>query len=203
MMKPRGSIPGFLLQNKKIFYAFTVHSNGILRELKTPVNISASSSLQKFFNVDTNSLRINAIWDTGATRTVIIEEAARKLKLKPITQTTIKTVGSPPSLQNVYLINLMLPNNVIAKNIKVTAAESIGSDDVGCLIGMDIIALGDFSISFVNQKDTCFSFRLPSFGNKIDFVEEINNISKTKEKKKHKMYSHGDTNKRKKNRRKK
>jgi uncharacterized protein YecA (UPF0149 family) len=46
-------------------------------------------------------------------------------------------------------------------------------DGIDVLIGMDIITLGDFSVTNF-QGNTCMSFRVPSL-HQIDYVEEANN----------------------------
>jgi hypothetical protein len=51
-----------------------------------------------------------------------------------------------------------------------------GNADI--LIGMDIITIGDFSITNVDKK-TVFTFRFPSIKT-IDYVEEVNNLNKLK-----------------------
>jgi uncharacterized protein YchJ len=73
---------------------------------------------------------------------------------------------------NVYLVNAMLPNNVGFVNLRVTEGNLTGPFDV--LIGMDIIASGDFAITH-NEGKTLFSFRVTSIG-RIDFVKPDNTI---------------------------
>lgn len=68
---------------------------------------------------------------------------------------------------NTYLINLTLPNKVTIENLSVTSSDL--GDDVDLLIGMDVIKLGDFSITNTNNSTT-FSFRIPS-------IEEINYVN--------------------------
>jgi hypothetical protein len=48
--------------------------------------------------------------------------------------------------------------------------------DVDLLIGMDIILLGDFSISNGDGK-TLFSFAIPPFENKTDYYEKAIAVS--------------------------
>jgi hypothetical protein len=65
----------------------------------------------------------------------------------------------------------MLPNGV-AVNTRATLATVEGSD---VLVGMDVISLGDFSITNVGQK-TVVTFRVPSCET-IDYVAEARGIS--------------------------
>jgi len=106
----------------------------------------------------------NAIWDTGATGTVITKKVVDELGLKPVRKTKVRHANGE-AIVNVYYINLFLPNQVAFKFIPVT--EGILGDDASVLIGMDVITMGDFAVSNFNGKTT-FSFRVPSIG-EIDF----------------------------------
>jgi hypothetical protein len=64
-------------------------------------------------------------------------------------------------------VDFVLPNGVQIQT-EVTSCDSLGNCDA--LIGMDIITLGDFSISNYGKKTT-FSFRIPSV-RKIDFTKK-------------------------------
>jgi hypothetical protein len=78
---------------------------------------------------------------------------------------------------NVYLVDIVINHNVLFENLKVTEGDLTG--DVGFLIGMDIIALGDFVITQEQlpgdvREKTVFSFRMPSAKIPIDYVDELN-----------------------------
>lgn len=102
--------------------------------------------------------KYKAIWDTGATATVITKKVAESLGLAESGVTKVRGVHSE-SLTSTYLINIGLPNKVMVGPLKVSEAKSLGDCDV--LIGMDVISMGDFSVSNYNGK-TVFSFRIPS-----------------------------------------
>lgn len=111
----------------------------------------------------------NAIWDTGATNTVITQRVASELKFVPSGKTMSNGIHGPQSV-NTYFIGIRLPNEVGIKSLKVTECNSLnGPFDV--LIGMDVISLGDFSISNFNGKTT-FSFRYPSC-EMTDYVKDL------------------------------
>jgi hypothetical protein len=76
-------------------------------------------------------------------------------------------VGPSP----VYLVDILLPSNVVVNNVRVAEFQNNGNFDI--LIGMVIITLGDFAISNKDKK-TIVSFRIPSSDNPIDFEREIN-----------------------------
>ena len=106
------------------------------------------------------------LWDTGATGTVISNTVVEKLGLKPIGKSKVFHTNGE-CVKNVYAINIFLPNKVAFAFVKVTEGVLNGID---VLIGMDIITMGDFSITNVGGKTT-FSFRVPSV-KEIDFITE-------------------------------
>ena len=112
--------------------------------------------------------KFNAIWDTGASGSVINQRVISALKLEPTDETDVHTANGKRKA-GVYLVNIYLPNKVAIPGIRVTEGEILGD---AILIGMDIIGLGDFSITHPGGK-TCMSFHVPPSRN-IDFVEEIN-----------------------------
>lgn len=145
--------------------SFTLKAKGILRVLQTecgvckafdPLSGEVHPKIEKFIG----------LWDTGATGTVISNECAEKLDLKPISKTKVYHADGE-SIVNVYLINIFLPNQVAFPFIKVTEGKLNGTD---LLIGMDIISKGDFAITNFGNE-TIFSFRVPST-QRIDFVED-------------------------------
>lgn len=83
---------------------------------------------------------------------------ADKCGLFPISKVDVLTANGTKKA-NVYLISILLPNNLVLPLLRVTEADLIGEANV--LIGMDIISLGDFAITNLNKKTT-FSFRMPS-----------------------------------------
>ena len=108
-----------------------------------------------------------AIWDTGATGSVISERVVIDCNLKQIGITRVNTAGGVRD-QPVYLVNIRLQNGVEVTHVKVSQA-SLGPD-TDVLIGMNIITRGDFAVTNYMGK-TAFSFRVPSI-EKIDFVAQ-------------------------------
>lgn len=141
--------------------AFTKKHDSLTNVLITTAKVSNSNI------TDTeNSIKVNAIWDTGATNCAISSEIAKKLNLIPISKTQTYTANGV-ALQNVYKINLSLPNNVLLNDVIVTEVPMISQADM--LIGMSVINRGDFSVSNYNGK-TILSFRIPSLAD-ADYVE--------------------------------
>lgn len=116
-----------------------------------------------------------ALWDTGSTASVITEKTAAVLGLIPVSKTMVSHAGGE-SRQNVYLINIYLPNKVVIPNIRVTECQDT-SGTFGVIIGMDIIVLGDLAISNFQGKTTA-SFRIPSIAT-TDYVKEYNDKYRT------------------------
>jgi predicted aspartyl protease len=143
--------------------AFTLKSNGGLQGvLITPVDIHASSTV--------NVHKVNAIWDTGATGSAITKSTISKLGLIPTGKAQVHTANGNV-IQLTYLVDIRLPNGLLIQAITATGVDALSG---GCdaLIGMDVITLGDFSITNLNGI-TCMSFRIPSL-HEIDYVKHLN-----------------------------
>jgi hypothetical protein len=107
----------------------------------------------------------NAIWDTGATSSVITQQVVDRCCLKPIGMAEVAhAVGK--ELAEVYFVNIGLPNGVAFMFIRAIKGKLVSGD---VLIGMDIISQGDFAVTNKDNK-TVFSFRMPSV-ECIDFVQ--------------------------------
>lgn len=147
------------------FRSFTLSAQGRLNVLKTHAVVSAA------FDPIVNSPRpteveFEAIWDTGATNSVISQKVVDDCGLKPTGMTIVHT-GNGSRNSEVYFVNILLPNRVRFAHIRATKGDM--SPQTHLLIGMDIISQGDFAIT--NKGDqTCFSFRCPS-AERIDFVK--------------------------------
>ena len=108
-----------------------------------------------------------AIWDTGATNSVITQKVIDDCGLAPTGMTKVRGVHGV-SQSETYLVNIALPDKVVFAGMRVTKGDFTGGD---ILIGMDIINRGDFAVTN-HDGTTRFSYRVPSQGY-IDFVEEI------------------------------
>ena len=111
--------------------------------------------------------QFDAIWDTGATNSVVSKKVINECNLKYSGMTTVQSF-SGKTLANTYLVNIYLPNKVAFSEVRITEGEIGGIADV--LIGMDIIIRGDFAVTNKDGK-TIFSFRVPSIEH-INFVEQ-------------------------------
>lgn len=148
------------MQNKTVYHAFTVRHDGIKNRLINEVTIKAGDSSCAAF----------AQWDTGASGTCIAEKVANDLGLVPTGKQNMKTPAGT-TMVNTYLIDVILPNGVTITDV-VVCGTLIHEQGIQVLIGMDIIGLGDFSVSNHEGK-TVYSFRVPS-KKTTDYVKEIN-----------------------------
>lgn len=155
--------------------AFTNQAPSIARYLPSTVDI-----FQPIPNTKPNIRTFIAIWDTGATSTVITPNVVEKCGLIPSGKTDLHGVAGSKKGADTYLVTLILPNGVRVNGVRVAEVSTIASQDkCDVLIGMDIITLGDFSVTNVGKK-TVFSFRIPSCKT-IDYVEEIKEEKKSKQ----------------------
>jgi len=138
--------------------SFTRTANGLARTLESPVGVN-----NPIIELS-QPAEYNAIWDTGATASVITSRVVADCGLVPVSIQTVSTANGDCEC-NVYLIDLILPNHVRVKDLKVTEATIKGAD---LLVGMDVISKGDLAITNFDGK-TAFSFRIPS-SMIIDFV---------------------------------
>lgn len=145
-------------------YSFTQASDKTERAIITPCKITTPFR-PELGEKPSKMLSCQALWDTGATNTVISDKLASSLGILPITKRkTFHADGD--CLSNIYLVNIILPNNILISILQVSEGKLHGFD---ILIGMDIITQGNFSISNIDRKTT-FSFTLPSIC-KIDFSQ--------------------------------
>lgn len=146
--------------------AFTTRYSGRVRVLKTQVGIFLPITQEEAEKIPPLVHPCAAIWDTGATGTVITKTVADTLGLKPIGITEVFHAQGK-GLTNEYLVNVALPNGVIISSVRVTEGVLSGGD---VLIGMDIIGMGDFAVTNSNSNGgTTLSFCIPS-AEEIDFI---------------------------------
>ena len=153
--------------------AFTAKANGLASVLISKAYIGEPYDPQHG-NPSISPAEYTAIWDTGATGTVITEKVVQDCALKPVSITQVHTAGGERNCA-VYFVSVYLPNKVVVPQLRVTEGILFGPAEI--LIGMDIIRLGDFAITNKNKK-TVFTFRMPSM-EVIDFVKQTASTSST------------------------
>jgi len=147
-------------------YNFTLKHGGISHILHSPIKISLLDDISK-------SYETRGIWDTGATNTVISQKVVEVLELKPSGIAEVNTASETGLRRDTYITDIFL-GNLRIRGVEVTVGKILQSID--CLIGMDIITLGDFSVTNYQNK-TCMSFRVPSL-HEIDYIQEAKKAEK-------------------------
>lgn len=98
-------------------------------------------------------------FDTGADKSCISKRLIDELELTPTSKTIISTVHKSETC-NVYKAHIGFTPYAVAKNFEF-AAQNETNNLYDVLIGMDLLAMGDFM--FTNYEGhTVFSFRAPS-----------------------------------------
>ena len=147
-------------------YSFTVKCNS------TRNRLVSSCAVYKAWAPDRETaqpsrLRFNALWDTGATNSVISGRAVADLGLQVGGYTHVHHVQGTTDDVPFYFVNLVLFSNFHFPDVAVVQGALTDTD---LLIGMDIINRGDFAVSNRNGATT-FSFRVPSVED-FDFVKD-------------------------------
>lgn len=151
---------------------FTSYNSVISKVLKNEVGISSSIPSISASN-STSKRDCSAIWDTGATHTIIVPKIVTECKLIESGKIDVIGVNGQRERTSTYLVDIWLPNRVCLPGIDVAVMSLSGNEDM--LIGMDIINLGDFVVSNYNGK-TIFSFRMPSLES-IDFLPKKDRLN--------------------------
>ena len=140
--------------------ALSSYSNGVARELHHPVILG---------NLDSgDTQQFDGLWDTGATNTMITQKVVDELKLRPMGKVHVSTPSGGHDADT-FFVSLTFPGSVLRYGgVRVTQGI-LGNCEV--LIGMDIIASGDFAVTQKGGK-TLMSFQAPH-GETIDYVEDM------------------------------
>lgn len=157
----------------KNFQAFTLRFDGRTNQLVTDIGISLPFNPQNQPNPIPPINTFKAIWDTGATNSCITENVISALGLQPIGKIPNHTANGVRE-SNQYLVNVYLPNKVAIPMVRVIDCHQL-TGGVDILIGMDIIGIGDFSITHADNKTT-MSYRVPSIKT-IDYVVEASRLN--------------------------
>ena len=139
---------------------FSFSSDRLLGRVMTPVRL-----VNPFTN---ETMETIALWDTGAVNSVVSNVAAEYLQLKRMGKIVASGIFKSKRVSTYYAL-LRLSENV---SIPILPAEfqEQPAPGVDCIIGMDVISKGDFTISNYKGR-TRFCFRIPSGGD-VDLTEE-------------------------------
>lgn len=133
---------------------------GLIRSIITPARVMNLNSEKK--------LKVRALWDTGATNTMVSKKVADTLGLKKTGEISVRSFTGE-KIVNLYYLRLLLAGG-FTKDLQVLELSEIKEADV--LIGMDVIGYGDFIFTLKKEYNidrAKIYFRSPSKGVKIRF----------------------------------
>jgi len=152
------------MQDNVWHYAFDAEFPAVVRELVTNVELFSSPNSQ--------GIKTYAVWDTGATHSVLSPKIVNELGLIPIDSSIVSGINHS-QYADIVIASIGLANGLLLPDIRFSVCDIPGTD---VLIGMDIIMMGDFAISNGDGK-TLFSFAIPSFKNKISHAKKADSIN--------------------------
>jgi hypothetical protein len=123
----------------------------VQRRIITPVYLYSVSALTPKDTVT------NALWDTGACISAITPRVQQELELIQIGTKHIRGVTGAQKVP-IVMLTLELPNDLLKQNIEVAVCNFSGN--IGMIIGMNIITLGDFVLLHGSNR-TEFLFTVP------------------------------------------
>jgi hypothetical protein len=150
-----------------MYNAFVKKYPALAQDLNTDIEVYPVSS------VSHQGTTVYAIWDTGASQTVITHRLISQLNLIPIETKLVHGVNSK-QLVDVVAISIKLPNGFLIPDIRVFVCDIPSPIDL--LIGMDIIQLGDLHISNTGGH-TLFSFVIPPLPEQFDLTKEADALN--------------------------
>lgn len=151
------------------YSAFTLRGIGRLNMLITEVDVGFSESRAKVLGLPCAPTRIKALWDTGASTSSISGAFADRVGIPALDFTRIHGAGGVHD-SRVFRVDLTIPGTQV--HVTDVQATEFVAHDFDMLIGMDIITLGDFSVTNADGK-TVFSFRVPPDIFPIDYVAMV------------------------------
>ncbi len=132
------------------FFQFNLCTTRESAEIATPLAAANPEQPEKKVH------NCTAIWDTGATSSMISASVAKKLNLCVTGKTRVSGVHGIEDTA-VYYADLIFGNGFVIPHVRMSEAADNGGFDI--LIGMDIIGLGEFYISGCSGKslNVCFT----------------------------------------------
>jgi hypothetical protein len=149
--------------------AITVALESRPERIITSVSARQAESFCKRYGLPETNFAAKALWDTGSTGCCIDAELAVKLGLKQYGTIGLNDSQGGHGLVSAYLIDIIFPDGASARTVTAAGVHTGGKFDI--IIGMNIIALGDFALTRDKDK-TVLSFRLPSSGKVVDFSKD-------------------------------
>ena len=112
------------------FRALTIKHNGMANRIITEIGVTPPFEMSQIIDnkLPYEVITKQALWDTGATNSVITPETARQLNLTPVGAREVIHFGGKKQ-SNTHLLNFILPNNVVTPGILVTESDDIINGD--------------------------------------------------------------------------
>lgn len=148
--------------------AFTVRYNGRSFTLTSEIEVFPAFDPSQTPKPQVQGRKYKALYDTGATHSSVSPKVVAELGLASVGAQNVG-VGGGTLATTAHLVNIGLPNKVMFSMMRV--AQVALHEGVDALIGMDILGLGDFSVTHY-KGTTTFSYCCPS-RKEIDFVAEV------------------------------
>ena len=142
-------------------YTFTKKYDEISKVLTLPVTIKLAGATQTY--------ETQGIIDTGAIVSIISHNVVERLGAQPHGYRFMDTASEKRVITPVYNASIILCERLEISNL--TVGDGILPDGEECLIGMDILSLGDLAVTHFEGK-TCISFRIPSLQS-IELKENV------------------------------
>lgn len=136
---------------------YTQHNSGIIEAIVSECRICPAVDFKKGEIPSKVYTSQKAVWDTGATSTLISSKIVKELGLQVYGKSGFSSANGVVET-NVYEIHLGVPPAGVVCNVLALEKDN---EDYEVVIGMDVISKGDFTFSNYEGHST-FSFRLPS-----------------------------------------
>ena len=143
-------------------------------KLVSKANIIPIASADK--TLQNMPIKLNVLWDTGASLTFIKPKINEKLKLRIFSSDySIYIAGIGGKVKaDLTTMSICLSNSFIIGCIPVYVVDFPVNYDM--VIGMNIINMGDFSVNNTDAK-TSFYFIMPPLPNRIDYADIANALN--------------------------
>lgn len=129
------------------YFTFRSYSPGKnLKEISTPLSVACGGGCCSIHSHPVH--HCNAIWDTGATSSMISRRIARELQLHSTGEVEISGVHGVNSA-NTYIVDLIFACGFMIPGLRVSEADDGGGFDV--LIGMDVISRGRLTVDGLGE----------------------------------------------------
>lgn len=154
-----------------VYSGMSVGFKGEPREIQSPAKIKIPDM---FPGLSHDWVDVKALWDTGATNSVVFKDLALRLKLPAVGRATTVGIHGPKDV-DVFTVDILLMERVLFSTWRVSAGNT-GPTSPGIIIGMDIITKGDTSF-MASEPGYLFSFLVPSAKQPCDFAAEVNRFN--------------------------